>query len=206
MLVAALVVPTGLTALAGVSPPVQTFTDVPPSHPFYDEIEWMAAEGISEGFQPGPTYRPNNPVSRGAMAAFMYRLAGEPVFGAPGTPSFPDVGTSHPFYDEIEWLKAEDITGGFPDGTFRPGAAVTRQSMSAFMYRLAGEPPFTSPGVATFPDVSTSHPFFDEIEWMADEDITTGFNDGTFKPSANVTRQAMSAFMKRLAEGPGVGV
>ena len=33
---------------------------------------------------------------------------------------------------------------------------------------------------------------------MADANISTGYPDGTFHPTANVTRQAMAAFMYRL--------
>jgi hypothetical protein len=36
---------------------------------------------------------------------------------------------------------------------------------------------------------------------MADEEITTGFPGGLYKPSQAVSRQAMSAFMYRLADG-----
>ena len=49
-----------------------TFTDVPPSHPFVDEIEQVAAAGIANGFSNG-TYRPSQPVTRQAMAAFLSR-------------------------------------------------------------------------------------------------------------------------------------
>jgi hypothetical protein len=69
--------------------------------------------------------------------------------------------------------------------------------MSAFMYRLAGQPPHT-PGGQTFDDVPSSHVFFDEIDWMADEGITTGFPGNLFKPAQAVSRQAMAAFMYRL--------
>ena len=34
---------------------------------------------------------------------------------------------------------------------------------------------------------------------MRDASISTGFTDGTYRPSASVTRQAMSAFMARLS-------
>ena len=57
------------------------FTDVSASHPFYDDICWMADEGISTGYEPGPTYRPNDPVTRQAMSAFMHRLADGPGVG-----------------------------------------------------------------------------------------------------------------------------
>jgi hypothetical protein len=50
----------------------------------------------------------------------------------------------------------------------------------------------------TFSDVPESHPFHDEIEWMAKVGITDGYPDGTYRPNRNVTRAEMSAFMKRL--------
>jgi hypothetical protein len=48
------------------------FTDVPTSHPFHDQIGAIAAAGITAGFGDG-TYRPGDPVTRQAMAAFMER-------------------------------------------------------------------------------------------------------------------------------------
>jgi hypothetical protein len=180
----------------------RTFTDTGTSNQFYGDIEWMAASGISTGYDDG-TYRPSAPVSRGAMAAFMYRLADLPLGPYPN-PGFSDVNNGHPFWLEISWMAHAEITGGYDDGTFRPSAPVSRGAMSAFMYRLAGEPPFADPPTGTFPDVGTSHPFFTEVEWMDDEDITNGYSDGTYRPAAPVSRQAMSAFMRRLDEGPGV--
>lgn len=50
-----------------------------------------------------------------------------------------------------------------------------------------------------FSDVPPGHPFHDDIDWLADYGITTGFGDGTFRPSEPVTRQAMAAFMHRLS-------
>jgi hypothetical protein len=42
---------------------------------------------------------------------------------------------------------------------------------------------------------------------MAAEDISTGYQPGPeYRPSIAVSRQAMSAFMHRLADGPGVDV
>jgi uncharacterized repeat protein (TIGR01451 family) len=184
------------------------FSDVPLGHPFIADICWVSLghDGhgpIAEGYSDG-TFRPAADVSRQAMAAFMYRLAGEPEFDPPADPSFPDVPESSTFFSEIEWLVDVGITTGFPGGTFRPAAPVSRQAMSAFMYRLAGEPEFEPPAEASFADVPTSSQFFTEIEWMADEEITTGYGDGSFRPAISVKRQSMSAFMHRLADGPGV--
>jgi len=54
--------------------------------------------------------------------------------------------------------------------------------------------------------VSPSHPFYEQIARMAQQGITKGYPDGTFRPAAKVTRQAMSAFVRRLVEGPGIDI
>jgi hypothetical protein len=113
---------------------------------------------------------------------------------------FSDVAGSHPFCWEIGWMSEAGITTGFPGGIYKPNDAVKRQSMSAFLYRLAGEPEFADPPTATFSDVATSSTFFTEIEWMNAAGITTGFPGGLFKPNDPVKRQSMSAFMFRMVD------
>jgi subtilisin family serine protease len=175
------------------------FPDVYVTNPFIDDIHWLAETGVTGGYDDG-TFRPGVKVARQAMAAFLYRFAGSPEFTAPAEPSFPDVPLTHPFYNEIEWLADSGITGGFEDGKFYPGATVSRQAMSAFLYRFAGEPDYTPPGSPTFPDVPLTHPFFAEIEWLADTGITGGFSDGEFKGGEGVGRQAMAAFLRRYSD------
>lgn len=51
-----------------------------------------------------------------------------------------------------------------------------------------------------FGDVPTSSPFLEDIEWLADADVTRGCGDGSdYCPTEPVTRQQMAAFMHRLA-------
>jgi|GEM_PF-794978 len=49
-----------------------------------------------------------------------------------------------------------------------------------------------------FTDVRPGHPFADEIQWMWDSGLTTGYADGTFRGGASVNRDAMAAFIYRL--------
>jgi hypothetical protein len=181
------------------SPPLEcepTFPDVGAGHDFFEEICWLSQTGITGGFADG-TFKPGQDVSRQAMAAFLYRLALAPPPPATG-PTFSDVPTDHAFSREIEWLNAQGISTGYPDGTFRPGDAVTRQAMAAFLHRVAGTPAVLV-AAPTFSDVPEDHAFFGEIEWMAQSGVSTGFADGTFRPDQTVTRQAMAAFLQRLA-------
>lgn len=121
------------------------------------------------------------------------------------TQFFTDVSIYHYFYNEISWLASTGITTGWSDGTYRPGNNINRDAMAAFLYRMAGSPAYTAPKVARFKDVPTSHPFYKEISWLADQGITTGWVDGTFHPDANITREAVAAFMHRMAGSPAAG-
>ena len=56
----------------------------------------------------------------------------------------------------------------------------------------------------SFPDVSTSHPFHSEIDWLVANGITEGYSDGTYRPSQPVSRGSMAAFLQRLAQGEAV--
>ena len=133
------------------------------------------------------------------MAAFFYRMAGSPQFTAPSTPSFKDVPRDHPFYKEIEWMRARGITTGWSDGTFRPDSSVNRDSMAAFFYRYAGSPAYEAPAQARFTDVSTDNLFYREISWLASQGVTTGWPDGSFRPVEPVHRDAMAAFVFRYS-------
>jgi S-layer homology domain len=117
---------------------------------------------------------------------------------------FDDVDASNPFCWEIGWLSGSGVTTGFADGGYHPADRVTRQSMAAFMYRLAGSERGPSPNCtsAPFPDVPKTHPFCGEIDWLVDEGVTTGFADGKYHPNDVVSRQSMAAFMYRLAGSP----
>lgn len=71
-----------------------------------------------------------------ALSAIAVMAVVIPVTAQAVTPTFNDVPVDHPFFNEINWMANTGITEGFPDGSFKPGQAVTRQAMSAFMQRL----------------------------------------------------------------------
>src|SRR5690606_17175739 len=59
------------------------------------------------------------------------------------TERFPDIGPDSAFCEEITWLADSGIARGYGDCTFRPSAALTRQAMAAYIYRMVegAEPP-----------------------------------------------------------------
>ncbi|HVV29501.1 MAG TPA: S-layer homology domain-containing protein, partial [Mycobacteriales bacterium] len=134
------------------------------------------------------------------MASFLYKLTNPgkaPI--ACGTASFPDVPQGSTFCGVIGWLDGEAVTGGYADGGFHPTAAVSRQAMAAFLYKLVN-PTTPAPACpsAPFADVPTTSQFCGAITWLVGRGVTGGYTDGGFHPAAAVSRQAMAAFLHRL--------
>ncbi|MCC5953625.1 MAG: S-layer homology domain-containing protein [Acidimicrobiia bacterium] len=135
-------------------------------------------------------------------------VATPPSNCGPGRPGpFSDVPGAHAFCVQIAWLATSGVTTGFPDGTFRPAAGVSRQAMAAFLWRFGGEPEvtFVEP---FFADVDGSSPFFTAVQWMAESGLSTGASQAVgkplFRPFDPVSRQAMAAFLWRFGGEPEV--
>ena len=101
------------------------------------QIEAMWRAGLVGGYPDG-TYRPTEAVNRLQMAAYIARgmLRSTTLPPGPPTPSFPDVAPDGwGGYDAVEYLKAQTIVAGYPDGHYHPEIAVTRDQMAVFVCR-----------------------------------------------------------------------
>ena len=177
--------------------PAQSFSDVHEGDMFYREITWLAGQNITTGWVDG-TFRPHESIEREAIAAFFYRMSGSPEVQLPKDSPFTDVKEGDPFYKEIIWFQQQGITTGWPDKTFRPHDPVSREAMAAFFYRYSGKPSVEVQN-APFKDVPEQNMFYREIAWLHDSKITTGWDDGTFRPHESISREAMAAFLYRYA-------
>ncbi|GGG64202.1 hypothetical protein GCM10011374_29710 [Kocuria dechangensis] len=187
-------------------PAASPFADVATDQQFYKEMSWLADRGISTGWDDG-TYRALQPINRDAMAAFLYRLAGEPEYTAPAVSPFADVATDQQFYKEMAWLSDQGISTGWTevDGTrtYRALQPINRDAMAAFLYRLAGEPEYAPTAPSPFADVAANQRFATEMAWLAEQGISTGWTDRTgahtYRPLQPINRDAMAAFTYRYA-------
>lgn len=170
------------------------FTDVRTTQDFFLEIHDLAAKGITTGWPDG-TFRPLAEVQRVAVVAFLYRAFGSPSFTPPVRSPFRDMSPSSMFYKETAWAAAKGIVQGWTDGTFRPTAPIQRAAIAAMLMRAAGGTGQTAR--TPFRDVPASHQFAKEIGWAANNGITRGWSDGTFRPWEPTNRDAMAAFMTR---------
>lgn len=113
-----------------------TFSDVPESHTFHLDVEWLAASGITKGCNPpvNDMYCPDQSVTRGQMAAFLVRGLG--LTAQLDDPFGDDDGSV--FEADIERLAEPGVTRGCNPPTndmFCPANPVTRGQMAAFLRR-----------------------------------------------------------------------
>ena len=119
--------------------------------------------------------------------------------------SFSDVLSDHWAFDEVEACAAAGIVSGYEDGTYRPSLAVSRDQMAAYVSRaLAGGDESVPDHVAapTFSDVDEDHWALDYVEYAVVQNVATGYDDGTYHPEYQVTRDQMAVYIARAMVAP----
>ena len=140
------------------------------------------------------------------MVDGFYRLG----FGGAVTPP---AGSANPFADvsSADWFYNAVVhvfNAGIMQGTsispmlFSPNMNLTRAMFVTTLYRLSGSPPQT--GMSRFADVQNPESFYHAaVIWASARGIVLGFEDNTFRPNENVTREQMAAFLHRYASYAG---
>ncbi|WP_052098185.1 S-layer homology domain-containing protein [Paenibacillus stellifer] len=112
-------------------------------------------------------------------------------------------GKSATFQDAASHWASKDIStaaklgiiNGYPDGSFRPDASITRAEFStlvvkAFALRLGN-------GTNAFQDIQTSWAR-ESIEILASNGVINGYSDGTFRADRKTTRAEMVAMISKI--------
>ena len=118
------------------------------------------------------------------------------------TPDFTDVPSRASFYEPITWLRCEQISTGYSNGSYAPHRQITRGETAQLLYRFSGEAHSAGTRI-DFTDVPASRSAFTAVSWMQAKGYSTGYADGTFGIDRPITRGELSAFLYRLS-GQGV--
>ena len=87
---------------------------------------------------------------------------------------------------------------GYDDGTFKPDSNMSRAEAAAIFARLIAEAKDESiSGKASFKDVDKNEWYAGYVGYLEKYDVINGYNDGTFKPDASVTRAEFVAMTVR---------
>ncbi|MCQ6561607.1 Ig-like domain-containing protein [Paenibacillus mendelii] len=148
------------------------------------------------GYQDG-TFKPDQLVKRAEFAAMLARLlpAG-PEELAEGRP-YSDVPDSYWAADAIAKVSQAGLMNGLPDGSFGPGAVMTRAEIAVIAQKL--KVLALTASVSSFTDIK-GHWAEQAIAAVQQANILRGYPDGKFLPDQGVTRAESTVFLNRLFE------
>lgn len=120
---------------------------------------------------------------------------------AANTNPFTDVPTTKPYANAVYELAERNIIGGYEDGTFKPGASITRGQAAAIIAKLRNldTKNVKDPG---FKDVPQSQWSYGAIAALANAGVINGYGDGRFGPNDSITRAQMASILVKAFELP----
>ena len=140
--------------------------------------------------------RPQNNITRAEVATIFFRLLTDDVRdeNLTKTNRYSDVAATSWYNTAVSTLSSMGIITGYPDGTFRPNAAITRAEFAAIAARFDNDGDKTA---AKFSDIAT-HWAKDEISIAYNNGWITGYPDGTFGPQRDITRAETMTLVNRV--------
>ena len=140
--------------------------------------------------------RPQNNITRAEVATIFFRLLTDDVRdeNLTKTNRYSDVAATSWYNTAVSTLSSMGIITGYPDGTFRPNAAITRAEFAAIAARFDNDGDKTAAKVS---DIAT-HWAKDEISIAYNNGWITGYPDGTFGPQRDITRAETMTLVNRV--------
>nr|WP_325212435.1 glycosyl hydrolase family 18 protein [uncultured Oscillibacter sp.] len=174
------------------------FQDVPPDAWYAGAVERVCAAGLMNGVS-STVFSPGGTVTRGQIAAILYRLAGSPAVRGS---SFSDVPAGAYYSEAVAWAARRGVAEGFHDGTFRPDLPVSRQQLAAILWRYAKLERADSGARASlrgWPDAGEVGGYAGEaMSWALAEGILQGTKEGTLQPQGRAARGQAAVLLERF--------
>ena len=105
-----------------------------------------------------------------------------------------DVNNGDWFYDPVKYVVMKGYMAGTSSNTFSPNDALTRAMVVQILYAIKSKPPVENR--AGFTDVPSGEWYYDAVSWAADKGIVAGFEDNTFRPNQDVTREELATMLR----------
>ncbi|MFL0363138.1 S-layer homology domain-containing protein [Pseudobacillus sp. 179-B 2D1 NHS] len=166
------------------------FKDVSRDYWAKDEITYLTDKKVINGFYDN-SFRPQAPVTRLQAMILMARALNLDLSNRPN-PGFKDLSTMNSGYKYAAAIVDEGI---FPKSAYlKPNEPMTRELMARM---LTSGFKLKSTKKTSFKDVPPSYWAYPYISALAENNITLGYPDGTFKPSTTLTRAQFSVFLAK---------
>lgn len=154
------------------------------------------------GYEDG-TVRPGANITRAEVATIFFRLLTDETRESYWSQSsgFTDVASGAWYNNAVSTLTRAGILDGYEDGSFRPNASITRAEFTkiavSFFKHVGGA------SANPFNDVPDSAWYAEFVKAAAELGLIDGYEDGTFRPNAPITRaEACTIVNRTLGRAP----
>lgn len=154
------------------------------------------------GYEDG-TVRPGANITRAEVATIFFRLLTDETRESYWSQSsgFTDVASGAWYNNAVSTLTRAGILDGYEDGSFRPNASITRAEFTkiavSFFKHVGGA------SANPFSDVPDSAWYAEFVKAAAELGLIDGYEDGTFRPNAPITRaEACTIVNRTLGRAP----
>lgn len=187
---------------AVVSSPVK-FTDVG-NHWAEAAINNMGARMILNG--EGGRYDPDQPITRAEFAVLLERALGLKI--PSGIAFFTDIKAAQWFSGSVQAAYSYNLINGFPDGTFRPNAKLTREQAMLMISKAAQLTGLQSEQSSVIDEILSPYTDQDEISSWAKKSfienlqagIISGRSSHSLAPKGMMTRAEAAVLVERLLQ------
>ncbi len=157
---------------------------------------WKDAETLTHtayisGYPDG-TVGPDRTITRAEAATMFYNL----LSNKNGTVrTFADVPMNQWYANAVTTLAGAGVINGYPDGTFKPDAPITRAEFVTMAMNFAKADKGTA---CSFADVPENMWYYGAIAGATENGWISGYPDGTFGPDRYITRAEVTSVINRM--------
>jgi N-acetylmuramoyl-L-alanine amidase len=191
----------------------RTFTDLASAPWAQDDLLFLLAHHVVQGVAPG-LFAPNAPMTRAQFASLLVQGLGLQVPTGQVPTGFSDVPAGAWYAGAVAAASRAGVLRGYPDGTFRPDAPISRQELAVMAVNAmaaAGQAPAALPPgqvaatLAGFADGAAVAPWAAQAMAQAvSEHIVQGEGGGLLAPTGQATRAEAAVIVKRLLTDLGL--
>lgn len=201
ILVSSSVFTKGASANAATVNTSTPFNDVKELDWYHDAVMYVYTMGLMNGTGTN-TFNPDHLTTRSMIATTFWRMEGSTA--VTDANEFSDNTSGAWYFDGVIWASKNKIFEGYGDGTFRPDTPITREQLTATLYRYAQFKNFdttTIDSLTAFTDHKSISSWAQEsMKWAVGMGLITGKTNNILDPQHEATRAEIAAVLQRFIE------
>ena len=117
---------------------------------------------------------------------------------------FTDSDTRAWYHPGIHFCVEKGYKNGVSDTEFAPDGTLSRAIIVTILWRMEGSPVVNY--AMSFGDLEGDQWYTEAIRWAQSTKVVTGYDENTFGPNNDVTREQLAAILYRYADFKGIDV